>query len=94
MIEKDPRRAMQLAYDYPFRTVDDKRTILCHQGNFAKINLLLFYVTDLSLLGGWIEIKDEQANDDPQRGSEGHPLLDTFLLVVTHFPNLVAYEFQ
>ena len=48
LIKKDPRGAMKLADDHPFRTVDDEGPVFCHQRDFTKIDLLLFDRLDAS----------------------------------------------
>ena len=46
MIEKHTGRTVQLGDDDALGTVDDKRTVLRHQGDFSHVDILLFDVLD------------------------------------------------
>ncbi len=46
MVIKHAGRTMQLADNNPLGSVDDKRAVICHQRNFAKIDLLLLDILD------------------------------------------------
>ena len=68
---------MQLAYDYALRSIDDKRAILSHQGNFTEINFLLFDIPDALMTGLRVSILlvERQANGHFKRGGERHAAL-------------------
>jgi hypothetical protein len=69
---------MQLADDDTLGTVDDERSVLRHQRNFAEEHFLLFDVADTLLSGLGIFIVDRQANGDFQRRGVGHAALFAF----------------
>ncbi len=58
LIEKDAGGAMELADNHPFGPVHNKRSVFGHQGDFAKIDFLLFYGFDALGLGLFIHIPD------------------------------------
>ena len=67
MVKKHPRRAMQLADDHPFGSVNDEGSLLGHQRYRAKVNFLFFYVPDIGNTGLGIDIIDHQSGSYPNR---------------------------
>ena len=51
VLEEDAGRAMQLADDDAFRTVDDERALFRHQRNFAHVNIVFTDFLDRAGLG-------------------------------------------
>src|SRR4249919_2145299 len=48
MVKKDTRRAMQLAHDHTFRSINHERPVVGHKRQLAKIYFLFFDVLDSS----------------------------------------------
>ena len=64
VLEKHPRRAVQLRHDHALRSVDDKRSGRRHERNFAHINFLLLHLFDRVR---HFSIKDHQPDLRTQR---------------------------
>jgi hypothetical protein len=94
MIDKQPRRPVQLADHYPLGAVDDEGAILRHQRQGAKINLLLLDVPDGLGLGLGPGFIDHQAHPNLHGDFIGHPPLQALIHVVLGVPQAVFHELQ
>src|SRR2546422_4780937 len=94
MREEGPGRAVQLAYHHPLGPVDDERAALCHQRQFADVDLLLAYVQDF--LGGRFVflVEHHETHADLQRCGVAHPLLHALAHIVLRRPQAVVDELQ
>ena len=70
VIEEHTGRAVELGDDNPLSTVDNKGTVLSHQGDFPHVDFLLFNIFNCFVRG--VAIIDDQANLDAQRGGVSH----------------------
>jgi hypothetical protein len=82
MVKKHPRGAVQLADNDSFCPVNDEGSVIGHQGNFPKIDLLLFNIANRLDAGILIDIPGHQPNLDLHRSGEGHAALMTFFHIV------------
>src|SRR5262249_32459392 len=80
--EKYSWTTVQLADDNALRTIDDERAVLCHQRDFAEIDLLLFDVTNRLGAGIGVLVENRKTNDDLQWRCIGHAALLAFRNVV------------
>ncbi len=71
-----------MADDDAFGAVDDKSAVLGHQGDVAKIDLLLLDVADGFGTGVGVFLVDGQADGDPQRRGVSHAAFLAFDYVV------------
>lgn len=62
VVKKDTRRAVQLTDNDPLGTVNDKSTIVGHQGDLTEVDLLLLDVTNRLNSGFFIDIPGDQTN--------------------------------
>src|SRR5579883_908413 len=73
--EENPGRAMELRHDHALGSIDDERSILRHQRNFAEEDLLLLDVADRLVPGLGIFVKDGKTNRYFERSRIGHAAL-------------------
>ncbi len=76
---------MQLADDHPLGAINDERPLVCHQGNFTKIHLLLLHIPDANLSGLFIPFGDDQLHHDTKRVRIRHPPLAAFFHIILLF---------
>ena len=82
VLENDARRALQLVDDNTFRAVDDECAFFRHQGQGAKIDILLLDVAEGTVAGVFIGIVNCKAHLDAHGGFIGQALGNTFGLIV------------
>src|SRR5690349_1632806 len=82
VLEKYPRRTMQLGHDHAFGAVNHKRTGIRHERNLAHVNLLLLH------------FHDGQAHLRPQGRSIGKATLLTLLHVERRRTEYVIDEIE
>src|SRR3546814_816164 len=92
VIEEHARRAVQLGDNNALGTVDDKGTVLGHQGDFPHVDFLLLDVLDGLVRRLFVE--NDQAHLDAQRNGEGHAAQDTFLDIESRLAQAIADVFQ
>ena len=92
VIEKHARRTVQLGYDYPLGTVNNKGTRISHQGHFAHVDFLftdIFYCRILGFL-----VINNQTYFDPQWRCIGHATHRTFFGIKGRGTQAEADKFQ
>ncbi len=94
LIEEHAGRAVELAYNHPFCPIDDESSIIRHERNLSKIDLLLFDRFNAFSLCLLIHIPDDQANGHFDRSGVGHPSQQAFLHIIFGFGKAVAYKFE
>ena len=94
VLKDDARRTLQLVNDDALGAVDDKRALFRHQGQGAKIDILLFDVADGAVARSFIGVIDNQAHLDAHGCLVGQPLGNALGLVVLGFANFIADEFK
>src|SRR5579863_3885613 len=80
--KKHSRRSMQLRNNDALGSVDDERTVLGHQRNFAEEHFLFLDVADSFYPGLGILVEHCQADSDFERGGVGHAALFALSYVV------------
>src|SRR4030043_513716 len=94
LIEKDARRTVELADDDPLRPVDDEGSILCHERDFTKINLLLLHRLDALGFRLLVHIPDDQAYRHLDRGRIGHSPQKAFFHIIFRFGETETDKFK
>ena len=94
VLKDDARRALQLVNDDALGAVDDKRALFRHQGQGAKIDILLFDVADGAVARSFIGVIDNQAHLDAHGCLVGQPLGNALGLVVLGFADFIADELK
>ena len=94
VLKDDARRTLQLVNDDALGAVDDKRALFRHQGQGAKIDILLFDVADGAVARSFIGVVNHQAHLDAHGCLVGQPLGNALGLVVLGFANFIADEFK
>jgi len=94
LIEKDAWRTVELADDDPLRPVDDEGSILSHEGDFTKINLLFLHRLDALGFRLLVHIPDDQAHCHLDRGRIGHSPQKTFFHIIFRFGETVTDKFK
>ncbi len=85
---------MQLRHDDALGAVDDERTVLRHQRDLTEVDLLLFDVANGLGAGLVIDVPHDQANNDLDRGGEGHATGAALVFVVLGTIQRVADELE
>ena len=73
---------MHLAYDYPLSPVDDERPVLGYNGDFTKVDFLLFHVPKTQLARILFLLVDHEAHHNLHRVAVGHPSLAAFVHLI------------
>src|SRR5580692_9150459 len=73
---------MKLTDNNAFSSIDDKRTVGCHERNFSQVNFLFFNITNASGLSLLVYIENDETKGHLDRRSKGHPTLATFVHIV------------
>ena len=94
MFEENSRGAVQLTDYYPFGAVHHERSVLRHQSNFTKIDLLLFDILDASSAGLGIDIPQNKLDRHLEGCRESHAALVTFVDVVFRLAQAIADKLQ
>src|SRR5690606_28400479 len=94
MVEEHTRRAMQLRDDHALGTVDDERTVLGHQRNFAEVDLLFLDVADRLGAGLVVDVPHHQAYDHLDRSRERHAARPALVFVVLRAIERIAHELE
>ncbi len=83
---------MQLRHDHSFGTVNDKGTVIGHQGNLTHVD---FFFTDvLDRTGAGLFIVDHQTGLDAQRRGKGVTTQGAFFFVKGGLAQTIAHIFQ
>ena len=91
VLEKHPRRAVQLRHDHALRSVDDKRSGRRHERNFAHINFLFLHLFDRVR---HFSIKDHQPDLRTQRRRKSQSALLALFNVKSGFSECVTYKLK
>ena len=83
---------MQLRHDHALGTVNDKGTVVCHQGHFAHVDFLFFNVFDG--FGRRFFIINNQTNLDAQRCRVGHTTQHTLFFIKGRGTEAIAHVLQ
>ena len=94
MIEKHARRTVHLRNDHPLGPVDDKRSLLGHEGNVAHVDILLLDVLDRARLRFLVDFPDDETQFDLQRSRVGHVALNALLDIVFRLLEFVGHVFE
>ena len=81
-LEKHAGRTVKLRHDDALRTVDNERTVVGHQRDLAKENVLFLNVADRRDVGLGVLVINRQADLDLERNAVRHSAFLTFLLIV------------
>src|SRR6185295_2806284 len=87
-------RPMQLADHHPLRAVDNEGSPLRHERQLADVDFLFSNVEDLFLGALIFLVEHDQAHPELQRNGKGHPLLETFPLIILRGAKGVARKLQ
>ena len=71
---------MKLADHHPFRPIDDKGSLIGHQGDGSEIDILFLDIPDSLAAGILVQIVDNEADGDFHRHFIGHAPLKAFRL--------------
>lgn len=78
---KDAGRSVKLAYDDAFGAIDDKGSLLGHEGDITEVHFLFGKIIDF-FAAGFFLFPDHQADDDTDGGGVGHAALSAFVHIV------------
>ena len=79
VIEENPRRAMHLRDDNPFRAIDHEGAVLGHERQFAHVHFLFLDLLGEPVGSGAVLVEQDQPHLDPQRRRIGDAALLTLL---------------
>ena len=94
MVEKDPRRPVELADDNPLRAVDNESPVVGHQRHLAEIDFLFLHIADASCVRFRVPIPDHQLNGHLHGSGKSHPSLAALVHIVFGITYLVLDEFK
>ena len=94
VIVEHARRAVHLRDDHALGAVDHEGAVVGHQRQVAHVDVLLLDVADAARAGVVVDVPDDQAQGDPERGGEGHAALMALLDVVFRLLELVLDEVE
>jgi hypothetical protein len=94
VIEEHTWGAVQLRDHDALGAVDDEGAVRRHQRDLTEVDLLLLDVADRLGAGLVVDVPDHQANDDLDRGREGHATGAALVLVVLGTIEAIADELE
>ena len=94
MVDEQTRGAVQLAHHHPLGAIDDERAVFGHQGQGAKIDLLLLDIPDSLGLGVGPHVMDYQAHPYLHGHFKGHAPLLALVDIVLGIAQAVLDELQ